>query len=97
MRLIRDLESTRDETLRYFRLNEDDLARIYAPGKWDRNVEPTVGGHGPFAGLEAPLALTSNVGANGYAYNQAGLAGDSRPRPPCSIVVLQEAYDSSGV
>jgi DinB superfamily len=34
MQLIRDLESTRDETLRYFGLNDDDLARTYAPGKW---------------------------------------------------------------
>ena len=32
--LIRDLESTRDETLRYFGLKDDDLARTYAPGKW---------------------------------------------------------------
>ena len=32
--LIRDLESTRDETVRYFGLNDDDLARTYAPGKW---------------------------------------------------------------
>ncbi|MDP9203737.1 MAG: DinB family protein [Gemmatimonadota bacterium] len=32
--LIRDLESTRDETLRYFSLSDDDLARTYAPGKW---------------------------------------------------------------
>jgi hypothetical protein len=34
MQLIRDLESTRDETLRYFSLSDDDLARTYAPGKW---------------------------------------------------------------
>src|SRR5205809_8051268 len=34
MQLISDLESTRDETLRYFSLNDDDLARTYAPGKW---------------------------------------------------------------
>lgn len=34
MQLIRDLESTRDETLRYFSLGDDDLARTYAPGKW---------------------------------------------------------------
>ena len=34
MQLISDLESTRDETLRYFSLNDDDLARSYAPGKW---------------------------------------------------------------
>ena len=32
--LIRDLESTRDETLRYFSLSDEDLARTYAPGKW---------------------------------------------------------------
>ena len=34
MQLIRDLERTRDETLRYFSLDERDLARAYAPGKW---------------------------------------------------------------
>jgi DinB family protein len=34
MPLIHDLESTRDETLRYFGLKDDDLARTYAPGKW---------------------------------------------------------------
>lgn len=34
MQLIRDLESTRDETLRYFSLSDEDLARTYAPGKW---------------------------------------------------------------
>jgi hypothetical protein len=32
--LIHDLEATRDETLRYFALDEKDLARTYAPGKW---------------------------------------------------------------
>ena len=32
--LIRDLESTRDETLRYFSLGDADLERTYAPGKW---------------------------------------------------------------
>jgi hypothetical protein len=32
--LIADLEATRDETVRYFGLGEDDLARTYAPGKW---------------------------------------------------------------
>ena len=32
--LIRELERTRDETLRYFSLGEADLARVYAPGKW---------------------------------------------------------------
>lgn len=34
MQLIRDLESTRDETLRYFSLGDDYLARTYGPGKW---------------------------------------------------------------
>src|SRR5215510_10705285 len=34
MQLIQDLERTRDETLRYFALDERDLARTYAPGKW---------------------------------------------------------------
>jgi hypothetical protein len=34
MQLISDLKSTRDETLRYFSLNDEDLARTYAPGKW---------------------------------------------------------------
>lgn len=34
MQLIRDLEATRDETLRYFSLGKDDLARTYGPGKW---------------------------------------------------------------
>jgi hypothetical protein len=34
MPLIRDLEATRDETLRCFTLGEKDLARTYAPGKW---------------------------------------------------------------
>ena len=33
-RLIQDLEATRDETLKYFALSEQDLARTYAPGKW---------------------------------------------------------------
>jgi len=32
--LIRDLETTRDETLRYFSLGDGQLARTYAPGKW---------------------------------------------------------------
>ena len=32
--LIRDLESTRDETLRYFSLSDQELSRTYAPGKW---------------------------------------------------------------
>ena len=34
VQLIRDLEATRDETLRYFSLDQRDLARTYAPGKW---------------------------------------------------------------
>ena len=34
MQLIRQLEATRDETLRYFGLGADDLARSYGPGKW---------------------------------------------------------------
>lgn len=32
--LIRDLESTRDETLKYFSLEAADLSQTYAPGKW---------------------------------------------------------------
>ena len=34
MQLIRDLEATRDETLGYFSLGEQDLRRVYGPGKW---------------------------------------------------------------
>lgn len=34
MQLIQDLEKTRDETLRYFSLDQHDLARTYEPGKW---------------------------------------------------------------
>ncbi|HEX5963299.1 MAG TPA: DinB family protein [Gemmatimonadales bacterium] len=34
MHLIRELETTRDETLQYFRLDQRDLMRSYAPGKW---------------------------------------------------------------
>ena len=34
MQLIDQLERTRAETLEYFRLGEEDLARVYAPGKW---------------------------------------------------------------
>ena len=34
MALIRDLETTRDETLSYFSLDQRDLGRTYAPGKW---------------------------------------------------------------
>jgi len=32
--LIEDLERTRDEMLKYFALEESDLARTYAPGRW---------------------------------------------------------------
>ena len=32
--LLKELERTRDETLRYFSLTTGDLARTYAPGKW---------------------------------------------------------------
>lgn len=34
MLLIRDLERTRDETLKCFSLDHRDLARTYGPGKW---------------------------------------------------------------
>ena len=34
MRLIHDLEATRDQTLTYFALGDDDLARTYSEGKW---------------------------------------------------------------
>ena len=34
MALIRDLETTRDETLSCFSLDQRDLGRTYAPGKW---------------------------------------------------------------
>jgi|SRR6185295_10096703 len=34
MQLTQDLETTRDETLKYFALDQRDLARTYAPGKW---------------------------------------------------------------
>jgi DinB family protein len=34
MQLIGELEHTRDETLGYFSLEERDLRRTYAPGKW---------------------------------------------------------------
>jgi hypothetical protein len=34
VQLIRELERTRDETLKYFSLGPSDLARTYAPGKW---------------------------------------------------------------
>jgi hypothetical protein len=32
--LIRELERTRDETVRYFALDDRSLARTYGPGKW---------------------------------------------------------------
>lgn len=32
--LLKQLERTRDETLRYFGLGDDDLALTYGPGKW---------------------------------------------------------------
>lgn len=35
MQLIKDLERTRDETLGYFTLPGEDLARTYGPGKWN--------------------------------------------------------------
>lgn len=34
MLLIRELERTRDETLKYFSLDDRALARTYAPAKW---------------------------------------------------------------
>jgi hypothetical protein len=34
MQLIRELERTRDETLKYFSLGDADLQRTYGPGKW---------------------------------------------------------------
>lgn len=34
MDLIERLGSTRDKTLRYFDLSDDELNRTYAPGKW---------------------------------------------------------------
>lgn len=34
MEIISKLESTRDRTLQYFDLGDDDLARTYGPGKW---------------------------------------------------------------
>src|ERR687895_2000399 len=34
MQLIQQLEQTRDETLGFFALGDEDLARRYAPGKW---------------------------------------------------------------
>lgn len=32
--LIRQLEATRDQTVEYFQLGTEDLARTYGPGKW---------------------------------------------------------------
>jgi hypothetical protein len=32
--LIRELERTRDETLKFFSLDQRDFARTYGPGKW---------------------------------------------------------------
>jgi DinB family protein len=34
MQLTQELQRTRDETLKYFALGENELARTYAPGKW---------------------------------------------------------------
>ena len=34
MQIIEQLQQTRDETLQYFTLPDEDLARTYAPGKW---------------------------------------------------------------
>lgn len=34
MDIITKLESTRDRTLQYFQLGDDELARSYAPDKW---------------------------------------------------------------
>jgi hypothetical protein len=34
MDIITKLEGTRDQTLRYFDLTDEDLSRSYAPGKW---------------------------------------------------------------
>ena len=34
MQLIRELERTRDETLRYYALDQRVLERTYGPGKW---------------------------------------------------------------
>ena len=34
MHIIQQLEETRDKTLRFFTLNERELARTYAPDKW---------------------------------------------------------------
>lgn len=34
MQLIQELERTKDETLSYYSLDQGDLGRTYAPGKW---------------------------------------------------------------
>ena len=34
MQIIQQLQQTRDETLAYFVLTDEELARTYAPGKW---------------------------------------------------------------
>lgn len=34
MQVIQHLEATRDQTLEFFALGANDLARTYAPGKW---------------------------------------------------------------
>lgn len=34
MQIIQSLTETRNKTLTYFQLPEDDLAKTYAPGKW---------------------------------------------------------------
>ncbi|HEY5883792.1 MAG TPA: DinB family protein [Pyrinomonadaceae bacterium] len=34
MEIIEKLERTRDQTLRYFELSDEELLRSYAPGKW---------------------------------------------------------------
>ncbi len=34
MEIIEQLEASRDKTLKYFDLNEEQLARTYGPGKW---------------------------------------------------------------
>lgn len=34
MQIVDDLELTRDETLGFFSVSEQDLARTYGPGKW---------------------------------------------------------------
>ena len=34
MQLIKKLEETRDQTLKFYELGTEELARTYAPGKW---------------------------------------------------------------